>query len=109
VSLDVREPGGAAAATMTRTPVLAADPWDAPYFGGHVYFSYPPFQHTVAAPAAAAPLTPASRPPVPEPVRPEVAPARLVAHSTADEAASVLAETPTPARRGWLSRLFRRG
>ena len=109
MSLDLRAPGGAVAATMTRTPVLAADPWDAPYFGGRVYFSYPPFQHTAAAPAAAAPPAPASPPPVPEPARPGVAPAQPVAHSTVDEAASVLAETPAPARRGWLSRLLRRG
>jgi hypothetical protein len=105
VSLDLREPGGAVAASMTRAPVLAADPWDAPYFGGRVYFHYPPFQHA-AVPAAALPASPS---PAPEPVRPDVAPAQPVAHSTADEAASVLAETPTPARRGWLSRLFRRG
>jgi hypothetical protein len=107
VSLDLRAPGGAGTATISRTPVLAADPWDAPYFGARVYFSYPPFQHAVAP--AAAPLAPASPPPVPELVRADVAPAQPGAHSTVDEAASVLAETPAPARRGWLSRLLRRG
>ena len=108
MSLDLRAPGGAGTATMSRTPVLAADPWDAPYFGGRVYFSYPPFQLAVAAPAVAPPA-PASPPPAPEPARPDVGPAQPVAHSTADEAASVLAVTLAPARRGWLSRLLRRG
>ncbi len=105
MSLDLCEPGGAAAASMSRAPVLAADPWDAPYFGERVYFHYPPFQPAAAAPAAAAP--PVTPPPTPEPVRPEVAPARPVAPSTAHDAASVLAEPP--ARRGWRRRLFRRG
>ena len=109
MSLDLRAPGGAGTVTMSRTPVLAVDPWDAPYFGARVYFSFPRFQHTAAAPAAAAPLAPASPPPAPEPARPGVAPVQPVAHSTVDEAASVLAEAPAPARHGWLSRLFRRG
>jgi hypothetical protein len=107
VSLDLRAPGGAGTVTMSRTPVLAVDPWDAPYFGARVYFSFPPFQYAVAP--AAVPLAPASPPPAPEPARPGVAPVQPVAHSTVDEAASVLAEAPAPARHGWLSRLFRRG
>lgn len=108
MSRDLRAPGGAGTATMSRTPVLAADPWDAPYFGGRVYFHYPPFQPAVA-PAATAPRAPASPPPTPEPARPDVAPAQPAAHSTADAASSVLAEMPAPARRDWLNRLFRRG
>ena len=107
MSLDLRAPGGAGTVTMSRTPVLAVDPWDAPYFGARVYFSYPPFQHAVAP--AAAPLAPASPSPAPEPARPDVAPVQPVAHSSADDATSLLAETPAPVRRGWLSRLLRRG
>ena len=107
MSLDLRAPGGAGTATIFRTPVLAADPWDAPYFGARVYFSYPSFQHAVAP--AAAPLAPASPSPAPKPARADVAPVQPGAHSTVDEAASVLAVTPAPARRGWLSRLLRRG
>ncbi|MGZ3638270.1 MAG: hypothetical protein ACXWQR_22040 [Ktedonobacterales bacterium] len=46
--LDVSRSSGSTA-TMTDMPakVLAADPWDAPYFGGPVYFEYRPARPAV--------------------------------------------------------------
>ncbi len=40
--------------------LIAADPWDAPYFGGPVYFTYADFPATLSAQTPAAVASPPS-------------------------------------------------
>jgi hypothetical protein len=80
----VQPPSSSAAPTAVR-PALGLDAWDAPYFGGPVFFRYPTYPVTVHgfSPMAAAP-------PIAAPAAPERAPAPVV----------------SPRRRGLLARLF---
>jgi hypothetical protein len=118
-------PEQAQAQASSRTPSpLSLDPWDAPYFGGPVYFRYPAFPVAVAALAAPAAQLDAmpdapSGIPTPTPSSPSALPDPPAIQETrgplaatpATPAAPVTASTPapTPPRRGWLARLFRAG
>ena len=105
-----------AASTVQATP---ADPWDAPYFGGPVYFRYHDFPGTSQVVQAGAP----ARAHDPVPADPPLAALAVIVEAvtessseSADEAqvsttALLPAATPPPAksRRSWLARLFGRG
>jgi hypothetical protein len=95
-------------ALSQRLAPLGLDPWDAPYFGGPVYFHYPAFPVAAAAQLDETPAAPAGG---------LLAPSALSASPVAVETAGPPAATPAlagtlappPRRRGWLARLFRAG
>jgi len=79
------------------------DPWDAPYFGAPVYFTYPAFRRAAPGAVNGAVTVRAQAEPSPiASVEPPVVPAPPVwqAEPAPTEPA------PTPRRRGWLARLF---
>ncbi|HEX9037365.1 MAG TPA: hypothetical protein VF808_10285 [Ktedonobacterales bacterium] len=78
---------------MAQSAPVGHDPWDAPYFGGPVYLTYPAF--AVAAPP---PAVEVSRPVASAPAEPALVAAPPPA----------MASAAAPARRGWLARLFGR-
>jgi hypothetical protein len=83
----VQPPSSSAAPAAVR-PALGLDAWDAPYFGGPVFFRYPTYPVAVPgfSPTAATPM--AATPPIAAPAAPERAP------------------VVSPRRRGLLARLF---
>jgi hypothetical protein len=95
--------GPAVAATVTATaptPVsvrpLAADPWDAPYFGARTYFPYQP------ALVGREAQTPA---PADAEAQPDTTPAAAAAASLhASAPVAQVAATAATQRRGWLAR-----
>jgi hypothetical protein len=111
-----------------------ADPWDAPYFGGTVYFEYraaAPLPPQAPVPGVVSPSPPVRKPLATDPWDTPyfggttylrfpafTGPASLAASSDADavlaraaESTMAVADMPEPTRqgrRGWLARLFRR-
>jgi hypothetical protein len=119
MTFTLRESSSAVTA-LARASVPAADPWDAPYFGGPIYFRYPAFPVAVAAltcPAAQLDVMPAAPSVAPTPAPDSlISPAPSappVALETSGPPAAIPAtasiQASTPRRRGWLARLFRAG
>ena len=111
---DIRTTQIALAASTAQA--MPTDPWDAPYFGGPIYFRYPDFPGTSQAVQAGAPARAHDPVPADPPLAALVVIVEAMTESSSESADEAEVSTtalppagtspPAKSRRSWLARLF---